>query len=622
MNPSYPGSSGDRHGPPSLSSASSSGLGGKGGPSSTQQQQQQQHSYHPQPSLAQLTHGGHLHPLHGGGQQQQQHSMMHAGPPPLPPPPLAGSMGGGGPNTSRSPHHPLSGSILHPPRGNLGGGGGGGPPSVLGKPSGGQGGAPSGGGGMMSHSVRMQSQGMGQSMGNPQQVISAPSGGMKPAQGYSVRPQSPPRRGNDAQQQQGGQQHQQVPIQQQYGLDGRILPNDGSDADYYQQQQQLMPGPQPRHRELRVEDALLYLDQVKQQFGDQPDIYNQFLDVMKDFKAQAIDTPGVILRVSTLFRGYPNLILGFNTFLPPGYRIRPDTSIEVIPSQISARGGGGSGGPAPMYSNVGAGQQQPSSSAGMGHRPPPVTIPPPPYSPPELSQHHKQPTPSSRQPLTPAGQMKTSSKPKKQQQQAPTPSGGANAASRSSTNPVEFDHAIHYVTTIKQRFADEPETYKEFLAILHTYQKEQRSIRQVLDQVSHLFRDHPDLLREFTFFLPDAVQEQAKERLNRAAEKAQQRKDMMAQKAKYSSMSAQGGYQQSMQASGRRDDGRGMMGESPPSAAMKGGRGMVEDDETYRKLGKGKGESGAAYKQHDDHRLSAKALERREKERERERNRA
>ncbi|KAG2526444.1 hypothetical protein JM16_003832 [Phytophthora kernoviae] len=386
--------------------------------------------------------------------------------------------------------------------------------------------------------------------------------------------------------------------QQQYGLDGRILPNDGQD-DYYQQQQ--MAGPPPRHRELRVEDALLYLDQVKQQFGDQPDIYNQFLDVMKDFKAQAIDTPGVILRVSTLFRGYPNLILGFNTFLPPGYRIRPDTSIEVIPSQISARGGGGN---IPMYSGVG-GQQQ-SSNANMGHRPPPVTIPPPPYSPPELSQHHKQPTSSSRQQLASAGQMKTGGKPKKQQ--VPTPGAGSNAASRSSTNPVEFDHAIHYVTTIKQRFADEPETYKEFLAILHTYQKEQRSIRQVLDQVSHLFRDHPDLLREFTFFLPDAVQEQAKERLNRAAEKAQQRKDLMAQKHKYASQS---GYQQS-----RRDDGRSM-GDSPSSAAMKGRGLLAEDDDAYLKYGK---KDAGMYK--DDRRLSGKALERREKERERERNRA
>jgi histone deacetylase complex regulatory component SIN3 len=34
-------------------------------------------------------------------------------------------------------------------------------------------------------------------------------------------------------------------------------------------------------------DALSYLDQVKVQFADQPDVYNRFLDIMKDFKSQA-----------------------------------------------------------------------------------------------------------------------------------------------------------------------------------------------------------------------------------------------------------------------------------------------------------------------------------------------
>ena len=48
---------------------------------------------------------------------------------------------------------------------------------------------------------------------------------------------------------------------------------------------------------------------------------------------------------------------------------------------------------------------------------------------------------------------------------------------------MEFDHAISYVTTIKKRFANEPETYKAFLEILHTYQKEQRGIKDVLEQV-------------------------------------------------------------------------------------------------------------------------------------------
>ena len=41
----------------------------------------------------------------------------------------------------------------------------------------------------------------------------------------------------------------------------------------------------------------------------------QFLDIMKKFKAQSIDTPGVIDRVLNLFFGHRELILGFNTFL-------------------------------------------------------------------------------------------------------------------------------------------------------------------------------------------------------------------------------------------------------------------------------------------------------------------
>jgi histone deacetylase complex regulatory component SIN3 len=91
-------------------------------------------------------------------------------------------------------------------------------------------------------------------------------------------------------------------------------------------------------------------------------------------------------------------------------------------------------------------------------------------------------------------------------------------------NPaIEFDHAITYVTTIKKRFGNEPRTYQQFLEILHTYQKEQRGIREVLEQVSSLFADHPDLLKQFTYFLPEAVQEQAKERLHAAAAEAEAR---------------------------------------------------------------------------------------------------
>jgi histone deacetylase complex regulatory component SIN3 len=65
---------------------------------------------------------------------------------------------------------------------------------------------------------------------------------------------------------------------------------------------------------------------VKAKFDGQPKVYNQFLHTMKDFKAQTIDTKGVIDRVSELFREDKDLIFGFNTFVPPGFKINTDGS--------------------------------------------------------------------------------------------------------------------------------------------------------------------------------------------------------------------------------------------------------------------------------------------------------
>ncbi|KAH7930488.1 PAH2 domain-containing protein, partial [Leucogyrophana mollusca] len=76
---------------------------------------------------------------------------------------------------------------------------------------------------------------------------------------------------------------------------------------------------------ITVTDALSYLDVVKAQLKDEPEVYNQFLNLMADFKNHVIDTPGVINRVSQLFHGNSHLIHGFNVFLPPEYHIEMST---------------------------------------------------------------------------------------------------------------------------------------------------------------------------------------------------------------------------------------------------------------------------------------------------------
>ncbi|KAI3726063.1 hypothetical protein L1987_65860 [Smallanthus sonchifolius] len=156
-------------------------------------------------------------------------------------------------------------------------------------------------------------------------------------------------------------------------------------------------------QKLTTNDALTYLKKVKEMFHGQREKYDMFLDVMKDFKAQRIDTAGVIARVKELFKGHNNLIFGFNTFLPKGYEI---TVIEE-------------------------------------DEPPPKRT-------------------------------------------------------------VEFEEAISFVNKIKKRFQNDDHVYKSFLDILNMYRKEHKGINDVYQEVAALFEDQPDLLDEFTKFMPDA----------------------------------------------------------------------------------------------------------------------
>ena len=227
------------------------------------------------------------------------------------------------------------------------------------------------------------------------------------------------------------------------------------------------------YRPLNVKDALSYLDQVKIQFYDQPDVYNRFLDIMKDFKSQSIDTPGVIERVSTLFRGHPMLVQGFNTFLPPGYRIEcsmdpsdPNpirvTTPQGTVSQVNGQNGGPTRFSAPVPNAPGSGpwrtiDEQYAANAAYG-----MTM---------VSQ-------------------------------AASQQNGGNGM-QMEKKPVEFNHAINYVNKIKQRFSGEPDTYKHFLEILQTYQKDAKPIQEVYSQVTELFKGAQDLLQDFKQFLPE-----------------------------------------------------------------------------------------------------------------------
>uniref|UniRef100_H2YZP5 Paired amphipathic helix protein Sin3a n=1 Tax=Ciona savignyi TaxID=51511 RepID=H2YZP5_CIOSA len=281
---------------------------------------------------------------------------------------------------------------------------------------------------------------------------------------------------------------------------------------------------QHQFQKLKVEDALSYLDQVKFQFGNQPQVYTDFLDIMKEFKSQSIDTPGVIARVSHLFNGHPDLIVGFNTFLPPGYKIEVSANDQVsvtgpnmIPQTIHPLG------------VLEPGQSTTTIQQGLQPHKPQVHTPHGKIATilPQLPTHRSSPGPNHPQlpvaqqsPFQPRATIPPSSTASAASQNIPSSAVSTNQPQQTTNaagQPVEFNHAINYVNKIKNRFQGQPDIYKAFLEILHKYQKEQRNVKdsngsyipslsesEVYAQVARLFQNDADLLREFGQFLPDA----------------------------------------------------------------------------------------------------------------------
>ncbi|KAF1949433.1 hypothetical protein CC80DRAFT_271756 [Byssothecium circinans] len=333
-----------------------------------------------------------------------------------------------------------------------------------------------------------------------------------------------------------------------------------------------------------LNDALSYLDQVKVQFAEHPDVYNKFLDIMKDFKSGAIDTPGVIARVSGLFAGHPNLIQGFNTFLPPGYKIECGTNgdpnairvttpmgtmVSTMPAPRPLSPARVNGNTAPQnessaYYDSGqtrwaqnlrdlrAPQAPETQEVAFSPNNRDLGLPlfgpqqgqpgPTPLSPEVLSRSHPEVVVSAaaiahqqeqrgvsqlqnavsaataRAIMSPSGEAAAALPgPGLNGIVAGAQMGGAGAEKR---GPVEFNHAISYVNKIKNRFASQPDIYKQFLEILQTYQRESKPIQDVYAQVTGLFSSAPDLLEDFKQFLPESAAQHRAQQAARHTEEA------------------------------------------------------------------------------------------------------
>jgi len=83
-----------------------------------------------------------------------------------------------------------------------------------------------------------------------------------------------------------------------------------------------------RRRDPEFNDAVNYVKQVKLAFRNDPRSYAQFLHTIHQVGNHEIDTVDVMYRVSNLFRGHNSLILGFNAFLPEGFKIELEEVLD------------------------------------------------------------------------------------------------------------------------------------------------------------------------------------------------------------------------------------------------------------------------------------------------------
>jgi len=183
----------------------------------------------------------------------------------------------------------------------------------------------------------------------------------------------------------------------------------------------------------QIKDAKNFLERVKDAFKNQKGVYDRFVEIMKNFKHDKLNTKGVIHEVQELFGGHEELFVGFQNFLPATGLVTEEEMRQMVSS--GNRNGGTT-------------------------------------------------------------------------RAAPNMNGGTGATDQgSSSSPPDFNMAVTFICKIKQRFGSHRRIYQEFLQILQHFQTAAQAndtsvIKDVKNRIRALFRDHPDLLEQFDYFLP------------------------------------------------------------------------------------------------------------------------
>ncbi|CAH8312975.1 unnamed protein product [Eruca vesicaria subsp. sativa] len=207
--------------------------------------------------------------------------------------------------------------------------------------------------------------------------------------------------------------------------------------------------------------AKKYIDEVKEALKDEPEKYQEFVDMLKYFTKHRDDDATIFSKVDEILKDHPKLLLAFNYFLPR----EPESIIPPEPESIIP--------------------PEPESII----PPEAVSIIPP------VAESIIPPEAERIMPLKAERTINPDAKKGLNQYQT-------KVDRRVSRKPTVDDDAHPYIASVKKAFSDEPGKYEEFLRILSDY-KLGNDVTSTLARMKELMREHKKMYLDFKFFLPD-----------------------------------------------------------------------------------------------------------------------
>ncbi|KAF7683264.1 Paired amphipathic helix protein Sin3b [Astathelohania contejeani] len=209
--------------------------------------------------------------------------------------------------------------------------------------------------------------------------------------------------------------------------------------------------PRRNFNDLEFSEALQYLYMVKEEFHSDPLIYDNFLDIMKDYKHGKMNASGVVKAITALFSSKPHLIRQFNEFLPKEARSEPRIE-QRVETRIEQR-------------------IEPRNELRMDQRIVEEQNYLPRRGPPSFVRNNRT---------------------------IPQPTIKAET-------PEDYQRqkmASNYIQKVKTRLLHRPESYRAFIDVIRSHQSAKMPIDKVLSKLKVILWEYPDLIEEFREFMP------------------------------------------------------------------------------------------------------------------------